>query len=205
MEFIKDPYLVLDLPLYMLDGTSFMSRDAYGHSCSVTEAIWTPSGRDFDGVDDNISFTLNLDKLGSNYTLEAWAKTDDTSVLRYLMGASVWAAGMFYCRHRPDDKYFTFSVYGGNEVVGATALATDRLYHFVIQVIGGTGQIYLNAEQDGSSNTGHTLSGSHTMYIAKGHGENEWDGLIGEARIYNRALTPQEIQHNYLATKWRYQ
>ena len=29
-------------------------------------------------------------------------------------------------------------------------------------------------------------------------------GIIGEIRIYNRALTPGEIQHNYLATKWRY-
>ena len=32
-----------------------------------------------------------------------------------------------------------------------------------------------------------------------------WNGLIDEVRIYNRALTPLEIQHNYLATKWRYQ
>ena len=29
-------------------------------------------------------------------------------------------------------------------------------------------------------------------------------GTMGEVRIYNRALTPLEIQHNYLATKWRY-
>ena len=31
-----------------------------------------------------------------------------------------------------------------------------------------------------------------------------FDGLIGEVRIYKRALTPLEVQHNYLATKGRY-
>ena len=29
-------------------------------------------------------------------------------------------------------------------------------------------------------------------------------GLIGDVRVYNRALTPLEIQRIYLATKWRY-
>ena len=32
-----------------------------------------------------------------------------------------------------------------------------------------------------------------------------WDCYIGEVRLYNRRLTPLEVQHNYLATKWRYQ
>jgi hypothetical protein len=30
-------------------------------------------------------------------------------------------------------------------------------------------------------------------------------GVIGEVFIYSRALTIQEVQHKYLATKWRYQ
>lgn len=32
-----------------------------------------------------------------------------------------------------------------------------------------------------------------------------FDGKIGEFRVYSRALTPPEIQRNYLVTKWRYQ
>jgi len=31
-----------------------------------------------------------------------------------------------------------------------------------------------------------------------------WNGTIGEVFIYNRLLTPQEIQRNYLITKWKY-
>ncbi len=36
------------------------------------------------------------------------------------------------------------------------------------------------------------------------YSEVGWLGNIDEVRIYSRALTPLEIQHNYLATKWRY-
>jgi len=50
-DFIFDPSLVLYLPLYQLDGWAFMSRDAYGHLCSVTGAKWTPQGRDLDEQD----------------------------------------------------------------------------------------------------------------------------------------------------------
>jgi len=50
---ITDPNLVLYLPLHRLDGASFMSRDAYGHLCTVTGALWTPQGRSFDAVPDD--------------------------------------------------------------------------------------------------------------------------------------------------------
>src|SRR3990172_13167350 len=54
-KFIYDPSLVFYVPLYELDGTTFQSKDAYGHLCTVTGALWRPQGRDFDGTDDVIS------------------------------------------------------------------------------------------------------------------------------------------------------
>ena len=62
MNFIFDPSLVLYLPLHQRDGSSFMSKDAYGHVCTVTGAVWTPEGRLFDGVDDYIrDYILDTD------------------------------------------------------------------------------------------------------------------------------------------------
>ena len=60
MDFIFDPSLVLYLPLYQPDGASFASRDAYGHLCTVTGALWTPQGRTFDGADDIIDLGNNV-------------------------------------------------------------------------------------------------------------------------------------------------
>ena len=48
---IHDPSLVLDLPLYELDGASFMSKDTYGHLCTVTNTLWRLDGRHFAGAD----------------------------------------------------------------------------------------------------------------------------------------------------------
>src|SRR3990167_5915362 len=53
-EFGLDPSLVLYLPLWKKDGSSFMSDDAYGHLATVTGATWGSQGRTFDGVDDLI-------------------------------------------------------------------------------------------------------------------------------------------------------
>ena len=53
-RFLLDPSLVLYLPLYQLDGASFMSRDAYGHLGVNYGSTWTPQGRSFDGVDDYV-------------------------------------------------------------------------------------------------------------------------------------------------------
>jgi len=53
-----DPSLVLYLPLWKLDATSggkITSQDAYGYLCTVTGAVWRPTGRYFDGADDEIT------------------------------------------------------------------------------------------------------------------------------------------------------
>ncbi len=46
----------------------------------------------------------------------------------------------------------------------------------------------------------------NTDSVKIGGGEREtWLGIIGEVRVYNRALTAAEIELNYLATKGRYE
>ena len=79
MNFVFDPSLVLYLPLYEMDGASFASRDAYGHRCTVTGALWRPNGRYFDAVNDGINCgtgsNLNLGNTMDKYTMTAWIKT----------------------------------------------------------------------------------------------------------------------------------
>ena len=47
--------LILHLPLYELNGDSFISKDDYGHACTASGAYWTSHGHYFDGVNDNVS------------------------------------------------------------------------------------------------------------------------------------------------------
>ena len=55
MDLIFDSGLTLYLPFYRLDGSSLISKDAYGHSCTVNGAAWRTQGRYFDGIDDRIA------------------------------------------------------------------------------------------------------------------------------------------------------
>ena len=212
-DFIFDPSLVLYLPLHRLDGASFMSRDAYGHLCTVTGALWRPYGRYFDGSDDVIKCGANtaLDIVTAG-TLEAWVNVttfgDNEGVTAKGTTNGYWglkshSAGAF--RFRVNDGVNNFrAIASGN--------STDTWYHLV-GVGDGRGatslRIYVNTALKQSadiSTLGSLVDNTKNLWI----GEEErnaafFHGLIGEVRIYNRALTPLEIQRNYLATKWRYQ
>lgn len=78
-DFIRDSSLVLYLPLYELQGTSFLSKDTYGHTCTVTGTTLTPTGRSFDGIDDNIEIAAHsaLD-IVDDITIEAWVTVDSS-------------------------------------------------------------------------------------------------------------------------------
>ncbi len=211
MDFIlheKNPSLALYLPLYEPDGASLMSKDKHGHLCTVTGAIWTPSGREFDGQDDYIdcgtSDSLRMDN--SDWTMEAWVKI---KAIGNLMSIS----------ERANQWGMRISA-GGNlqfvipGIASATAdtriLSALTLYHLGIVYDQGADKLYyyVNGILSSFPTFSSTPSGAPgTIYIGARKSSNDlWvNGLIGEIRIYGRFLTPLEIQHNYLATKWRYQ
>ena len=85
MDFIVDPSLVLYLPLYKKDGSSFVSGEGYGHLGTVSGALWRPNGRYFDGVDDKINLP-DVSPLSptSQITLEAWFNPARTNTGRVI-------------------------------------------------------------------------------------------------------------------------
>ena len=94
---------------------------------------------------------------------------------------------------------------------------SDAAWHHImvtwngINTIGST-VIYVDSAVDALSadtkgGTGYTpYDGVANVEIGRYFGSDVYcfDGWIGEVCIYNRALSAQEIQHIYLATKWRY-
>ena len=212
MDFVFDPSLVLYLPLWKLDGASIMSQDAYGHTCTVTGALWRPNGTYFDGSDDNIATSaVGLPTGAGDRTLEVWFKgpslagiTNDTIIG---WGSSVAQQASTLSIGTVGDSKPMFWGYNSDLTFG-TALTDDTWYHLVATVAGGTAVIgYNNGNTDGSSTiTALNTPASTTFYVADFTGATfgNCTCTIGEVRIYSRALTPQEIQHNYLATKWRY-
>jgi len=217
-DWILDPSLVLYLPLHQLDGSSFMSRDAYGHLCSVTGALWTPRGRKFDGVDDKITCGrgASLDNL-LPLTYSVWVNFDapygELNPFLVSKDTAFAPANWLYVNAANQDiildRAFADTNLNANSengvvVAGAWAniVATidankvPRLYVNGTEVSYTTQTTGVGALTDDSSSDvyiGNSQDGTRTV-----------DGLIGEVLIYNRALTLLEIQHSYLATEWRY-
>ena len=81
MDFIYDPYLVLYLPLYQLDGSSFASRDAYGNPGTVAGALWRPQGRFFDAIDDVLDCGNGTSlQITEEISIDAWVNPPDNSI-----------------------------------------------------------------------------------------------------------------------------
>jgi len=209
MDFIFDPSLVLYLPLYQMDGASFMSKDTYGHTCTVTGALWRPKGRYFDGTDDRISYgTSSAIDIADDLTLEAWIKPGSAH-------AGTIIANQF---HDGEDKGWSLEVDSENDfwfrIASVNLEVTDIDYvadtwsYIVARRLGTELSVWKDTVKSGTTGT---LSGSigfepsrPKLIGMRSIVAMPFDGLMGEVRVYNRGLSALEIHHNYLATKWRY-
>ena len=202
-----DPYCRLYLPLWKLDGDSFMSKDAYGHLCTNHGSLWTPQGRSFDGVDDYVQMPL-VTSVTTNVTLSVWV---------YLSSNSLKGTFIHNGQTVSEDGYSlgvgsTTLDNNGNNLIGLLDYVAWMNFNVPI----GTGWHFVVMTRDTStwrasvdkvvSTTTYTDSPSTPTsgtYIARDcdNSPRFFKGLIGEVRIYNRALTPQEILDHYIIGK----
>ena len=210
MSFIFDPSLVLYLPLYALDGDSLMSRDTYGHRCTVTGARWTPPGRSFDGSDDviNCGNAPSLD-ITEAITIEAWVRSSDYTSIRDICGkGDTQAYNLRQSYNGNGTLTLTLVIAGtGRHLNYSAAGYWDGNWHHIVATYDGVRRaLHIDKElkKEDSSYSGNLATTATNLFIGSASGAGNFHGLIGELRIYRRALTLPEIQHNYLAAKWRY-
>lgn len=220
MDFVFDPGLILYLPLYKLDGASFMSKDAYGHLCTVTGAVWRPHGRYFDGTDDGINCgnAAVLQQLTSQLTVSAWikptavgggiehavaGKLNDSGVNRRAWMVLIQSTGKlaFYIS---SDGTHTNSA----SLISTTVLSTDNWYHVTASYRSASWFLSVNGVIENSGTPGKSSIYQNTvdpLYVGRTEANPRYfQGTIGRIEVYNRALNVLEAQRNYLATKWRY-
>lgn len=190
-----------------------MSKDAYGHPGTVTGALWRPDGHYFDGIDDRITIPRHSALEPQEFTLEAWINLNDVSTYRGIFAKDQTShVPPYYSYHMwitPDGVAFYWNDGTTYQTCAYTggALPTATWIHLVATYKLGEQVLYKDTSVLATNNRSDTISYFDTDLIL-GEPRNiagDHYGLIGEVRIYSRALTPLEIQHNYLATKGRYQ
>ena len=218
--------LVLYLPLWALGDSSFKSVDAYRHTCDCTDALWRPSGHYFDGSAD-IDITSALTTVLSTLTV-------GTVILWYRPDTATPGAqkSVFTLGDTDANEYFRLSITTAGEFTAGLAVAGAWKWSTTTDavVFGDTTWACVGVTQDAISPILYVngsvpaqtfgVSTDKTGWLASATGLdngyvgcqsfNGWGklrhitGYIGEVRIHNRALTPQEMQHDYLTTRWRY-
>ncbi|SHK12782.1 PEP-CTERM protein-sorting domain-containing protein [Rubritalea squalenifaciens DSM 18772] len=186
------------------DGVSDRSTLLAGNALNIVDA-----------TNDFMSVSLGTAQLGKTMTISMWTylapgasngsarfhafETGDSGVY----DLSIGTAGNYSTTGRDD-----YSVYiGDNNFVGSyTGFAEGEWDHHVLVITESGddifGEYYLNGSSQGVTlDTGAAASFDFsTLHFGdsrSGSGERDWDGMIDEVAIYDRAITSDEVNELY--------
>lgn len=175
----------------------------------------------FDGTDDYVNVANNtILNSASAMTVSAWVRSSSlggggVNFLKYILnreqttgspGATVFILRAAASGSATPNRYEFYA--GGAGYVGAVT-ANNSIVLGAWQLVTGTYDganvnIYLNGVLIQSSpKTGNTGTDADNLEIgryASGADQRYWNGLIDEARIYNRALSAAEVAQLYQST-----
>ena len=204
--------LVFYAPLWQSKGSKFKSIDPYHHTCTVTGATWGSQGRTFNGTTNRIQTgASSLLSSPTSLSICHWIYPTNTadnkaSLSHRSAGGDNW--DWYYALSSATTFGFRYWTSGAvfKDCSSAYTIPTTSFSFCVTTFDGTNARHYFNTvlvatvNQPGAINTS-----SQALTIGDdGFGTAYMGGRIGEAIIYNRVLSIAEIQHNNLATRWRY-
>lgn len=134
---------------------------------------------------------FNVDAIGAGDEQHIMAKADGTGA-----GSRDWSMQI---EETPDILRGVLDTGAGGDNVNGVTLITPVVWHFAAMTYDGINtRIYLDGIQDGiNAQTGNIVSGTGKPALLAalddGSIKRQLDGLLDDTRIYNRALTPNEI------------
>ena len=204
--------LVLYLPFDEGNGT--MTKDYSGNenNSTITGASWAEGkigqALSFDGVDDYVeiphSESLAITKAIS---IEAWFNTATKTLPNNHRMIFSFRSGTYLSLYSNGYAYPLFSLYidGTSRAVNSNFSPSIGKWHHVVGTWDGvTMSIYVDGvlRNSASPRTGTLDTGTTSKFVGKytisGY---EFYGLIDEVRVYNRALSADEVRALYDATK----
>ena len=189
-------------------GTTTADQSGNGGSGTLTNTSWAATGRfgkalSFNGT--NASVTIpdsNPLDVTSGMTVEAWinpsalGNTWRTVALKEQSG--YYAYGLYASTGAGTSVPSGNGLVGGvdRDVRGAAQLPLNTWTHLATTYNGSALVLYVNGAQVGTlAATGSIATSTNPLKVGGNAIWGEWfSGLIDEVRVYNRALTPTEIQ-----------
>jgi len=164
----------------------------------------------FPGSGSYATSTMPLNPVSSHITAMTWFNTIDSATWQTLIHQQddggggigrIWLS--INGGSCGGDKIFTYLNFGGSCLVGTTQILANTWYHAAVTSDLQTINLYLNGELEVSSPaTPENNDGSHITIAAFKNISGAWfTGRLDEVRIYERALSEDEIRSIYNATK----
>ncbi len=201
---------------WKFDETSGALYDSSGHGNSGTQSggvTYGATGKvgnalSFDGSDDYVdcgnvailNFTIG------NFTVGAWIKTSDVASTIFSKGSLAGSGYIFWINSGGTIGMSALTVESAwSDYFSSFNVNDDKWHHVVFTRSGTSLAIYVDGVKSNLPTlNGNTISGAsgYTAKIGKDlAGGYEFNGLIDDVRIYNRALSGAEISAIYNATR----
>jgi chitodextrinase len=189
-------------------GSTLTDLTENNHDGTIQGATWSTEGKydntlDFDGTNDSVDIG-NWSISGSALTISAWVNADDWKAndVRILSKASDSTEQGHTWMISDSDSYLRFRLKTDGTtdtlIASSTTLPTNEWVHIAAVYDGSTMKLYQDGTEVGSmAKTGTLDQNTQPITIGMnpdGTGSNHFDGTIDDLRIYNTALTQQEIQ-----------
>jgi len=174
----------------------------------------------FDGIDDVVSFGNILNMGLASWTISCWVKFDGGSSLMGIIGKTSYRSHEGrYSIYIDNNNLVSFFQPGASSMIISTPLTPylDNKFHNLTLTIDRSSMMYLYVDGvpigtavDVSSTSAMNPNSNDKFYIGS-YGSSDgqsplyfFKGNIGQALIYNRALTAQEVTTNFNALKSRF-
>jgi hypothetical protein len=198
---------------YPGSGTTWTDLSGNGNTGTLVNGVGYNSSNlgslSFDGVNDyTLTSSINHNIGTGNFTYSAWVYPTSLkgagATLSAFMGNGEYAPTFgFDLNGYPSELGFYWSGWKGF----GTTLSLNQWYYVVMTRVGALCTGYLNAIAcPVTYNDGQSMNNSQYVIGRSGvnYASDIFKGNIAQVQIYNRALTAQEVQQNYRATKSRY-
>lgn len=161
---------------------------------------------DLDGSNDYFSTSITKNWASIPFSVEMWFNTDSRNG-EYLWGLNDTAGNGVGVSTRGSGNSYQLMFLGSGVIVSAGVVQTNRWYHLVFTSDGTTKKAYLDGSFVASGTTTINSAANGKAFIFGRYGTYSgayFNGKIGHTRVYEGALTAEQVAQNYLATKNKY-
>ena len=219
-----NPHIVSDGLVLCLDaanprsypgsGTSWYDLSGNGNNGTLVNGVGYSSDNAgslvFDGVNDYVNGVHNTQtNITGDITIECWFRVTNTRsdwVRIFGKGedGTNRTVGLWY---NQASSVFLYQRYGSTNMNAQynSTVSLNTWFHMAGTSSSNNHILYLNTVQRATSSSGTTFASSTDPYkVGFGNIHTYHIGNVSNCRIYNRALTAQEILQNYKSTRGRY-